>query len=238
MVGKYIIEKFAKIPTDVEPSSEYIYRETIADKNTLVIGISQSGETADTITAIKQVKEKGSHIAIITNRTDSTMARLADSLLPVDAGIEVSVAATKSYMAQLISLYLLAIKIMEAKDKTVASNNEIKILKQELIELPNKIEAMLENKTTLMRLTKQVKIYPQYLRNVHVTDKEAAQNDPDVQAAVTKAAEELGDEGRILVRPSGTEPLVRVMVEATTDEICRDKVLDVVRVIKEKGYMK
>ncbi|MBO6046469.1 MAG: phosphoglucosamine mutase [Erysipelotrichaceae bacterium] len=100
------------------------------------------------------------------------------------------------------------------------------------------LEAMLENKTSLMRLTKKVKIYPQYLRNVHVTDKEAAQADPDVQAAVAKAEKELGNDGRILVRPSGTEPLVRVMVEATTDEICRDKVLDVVRVIKDKGYMK
>ena len=108
MVGKYIIEKYAQIPVDVEVSSEYIYRDTIADKNTLVIGISQSGETADTITAIKQVKENKSHIAIITNRPDSTMARLADSLIPVNAGIEISVAATKSYMAQLISLYLLA----------------------------------------------------------------------------------------------------------------------------------
>ncbi|MBQ7286127.1 MAG: glutamine--fructose-6-phosphate transaminase (isomerizing), partial [Candidatus Gastranaerophilales bacterium] len=65
LVGKYIIEKFTKIPVDVESSSEYIYRDTIADENTLVIGISQSGETADTITAIKQVKENNSHIAII-----------------------------------------------------------------------------------------------------------------------------------------------------------------------------
>ena len=72
-------------------------------------------DKADTITAIKQVKENNSHIAIITNRADSTMARLADSLIPVNAGIEVSVAATKSYMAQLISLYLLAIHLSEVK---------------------------------------------------------------------------------------------------------------------------
>ena len=93
LVGKYIIEELTKIPVDVEASSEYIYRNTIADENTLVIGISQSGETADTITAIKQVKEKNSHVLIITNRKDSAMARLADSLLPINAGIEVSVAA-------------------------------------------------------------------------------------------------------------------------------------------------
>ena len=162
MVGKYIIEKYAGIPTDVEPSSEYIYRETIADENTLVIGISQSGETADTITAIKQVKEKKSHIIIITNRADSTMARLADSLLPVSAGIEVSVAATKSYMAQLISLYMLAIYLMEQKGIT-KYNDEIINLKQELIELPNKIEALLENTDDVKVLAKKYSSYKDFI---------------------------------------------------------------------------
>ena len=162
MVGKYIIEKYAGIPTDVEPSSEYIYRETIADENTLVIGISQSGETADTITAIKQVKEKNSHIIIITNRADSTMARLADSLLPVSAGIEVSVAATKSYMAQLISLYMLAIYLMEQKGIT-KYNDEIINLKQELIELPNKIEALLENTDDVKALAKKYSSYKDFI---------------------------------------------------------------------------
>ena len=75
MVGKYLIEDFCGISVDVEPSSEYIYRKTITDKNTLVIGVSQSGETADTITAVRQAKSKGSHILIVTNRPDSTMAR-------------------------------------------------------------------------------------------------------------------------------------------------------------------
>ena len=162
MVGKYIIEKYAGIPVDVEASSEYIYRDTIADEKTLVIGISQSGETADTITAIKQVKEKGSHIAIITNRTDSTMARLADSLIPVNAGIEVSVAATKSYMAQLISLYLLAIYLNEAKgiDKY---KDEISLLKQEMIELPNKIEALLENTSEIQRVAKKYSSFKNFI---------------------------------------------------------------------------
>lgn len=162
LVGKYIIEKFAQIPVDVEASSEYIYRDTIADENTLVIGISQSGETADTITAIKQVKAKNSHIAIITNRADSTMARLADSLLPVNAGIEVSVAATKSYMAQLISLYLLAGHLSEAKG-IVEYKDNLKALKQELIELPNKIEAMLENTDEIKRIAKKYSSYKDFI---------------------------------------------------------------------------
>ena len=162
MVGKYIIEKYAKIPVDVEASSEYIYRDTIADKNTLVIGISQSGETADTITAIKQVKAKGSHIAIITNRADSTMARLADSLLPVNAGIEVSVAATKSYMAQVISLYMLAIYLSEEKDLK-EYKDEIKKLKKELVELPNKIEQLLENSKNIKEIAKKYSSYKNFI---------------------------------------------------------------------------
>ena len=139
MIGKYIIEDFCGIPVDVEPASEFIYRRTITDEKTLVIGVSQSGETADTITAVRQAKALGSHILIVTNRPDSTMAREADSLIPVNAGIEVSVAATKSYMAQVLSFYLLAIYMAEVKGK-----NNLEKLKHELIILPQKIEEILE----------------------------------------------------------------------------------------------
>lgn len=152
MVGKYIIEDFCGIPVDVEPSSEYIYRKTITDKNTLVIGVSQSGETADTITAVRQAKNRGSHILIITNRPDSTMAREADSLVPVNAGIEVSVAATKSYMAQLISFYLLAIYMAEVKNSM--STKELSDLKHELIVLPQKIEKVLSHKEDIQKCAK------------------------------------------------------------------------------------
>lgn len=152
MVGKYLIEEFCNIPVDVEASSEYIYRKTVSDKNTLVIGVSQSGETADTITAIKQSKAKGSHVLIITNRPDSTMAREADSLVPVNAGIEVSVAATKSYTAQLISFYLLAIYMAEVKQS--ANADFLKELKRELIILPQKIERILAHKEEIQKCAK------------------------------------------------------------------------------------
>lgn len=153
MVGKYIIEDFCGIPVDVEPSSEYIYRKTITDENTLVIGVSQSGETADTITAVRQAKKKGSHILIVTNRPDSTMAREADSLIPVNAGIEVSVAATKSYMAQLISFYLLAIYMAEVKE--TLSKEEITNLKHELILLPQKIDNILTHKEEIQKVARK-----------------------------------------------------------------------------------
>ena len=153
MVGKYIIEDICGIPVDVEPASEFIYRRTITDENTLVIGVSQSGETADTITAIRQAKKLGSHILIVTNRPDSTMAREADSLIPVNAGIEVSVAATKSYMAQVISFYLLTIYIAEVKESF--EKEKINNLKHELIVLPQKIEKVLAHKEEIQLCAKK-----------------------------------------------------------------------------------
>lgn len=152
MVGKYIIEDFCNIAVDVEPSSEYIYRKTVTDKSTLVIGVSQSGETADTLTAIKQSKAKGSHALIITNRPDSVMAREADSLVPINAGIEVSVAATKSYTAQLISFYLLALYMAEVKESLDAKT--LTELKKELILLPQKVERILAHKEDIQKCAK------------------------------------------------------------------------------------
>ena len=147
MVGKYIIEAFCGIPVDVEPSSEYIYRKTVTDEHTLVIGVSQSGETADTLTAIKQAKAKGSHVLIITNRPDSAMAREADSLIPVSAGIEVSVAATKSYIAQLTSFYLLALYMAETKESL--PEVELNEIKSEMLILPQKIDQILAHKENI-----------------------------------------------------------------------------------------
>jgi len=152
MIGKYLIEDFCNIAVDVEPSSEYIYRKTVTDKNTLVIGVSQSGETADTITAIKQSKAKGSHVLIVTNRPDSTMAREADSLIPVNAGIEVSVAATKSYTAQLVSFYLLAIFMAEVKGSL--DETFLKELKRDMVALPQKVETVLAHKEEIQKCAK------------------------------------------------------------------------------------
>lgn len=97
------------------------------------------------------------------------------------------------------------------------------------------MEVVLEKKETLAKLADELQIYPQVLKNVRVRDKEAAQADRDVQAEVQKVADELKDTGRILVRPSGTEPLIRVMVEAPTDAICEKYVAQVVDMIEKKG---
>lgn len=98
------------------------------------------------------------------------------------------------------------------------------------------MEVMMARKKKMSELAEDLTIYPQVLVNVRVTDKKAAQNDPDVQAAVQNVADQLGDTGRILVRESGTEPVVRVMVEAETEDICHKHVDDVVDVIKKNGW--
>lgn len=99
------------------------------------------------------------------------------------------------------------------------------------------MEAMLAKKKPLSELAAPVEFYPQVLKNVRVKSKPEAQNDPDVQAAVNAVTEELGDEGRILVRESGTEPVIRVMVEAGSDEVCEKYVDQVIEVIKSKGHL-
>ena len=98
------------------------------------------------------------------------------------------------------------------------------------------MEAMLAKEKPLSELAAPVVFYPQVLKNVRVKSKPDAQNDPDVQAAVQKVADELGDTGRILVRESGTEPVIRVMVEADTEEICERHVDAVIKVIEAKGH--
>ena len=98
------------------------------------------------------------------------------------------------------------------------------------------MEVVLESKMSLAKLAEPVTIFPQLLKNVRVTDKNDTMNDADVLASVKKVEEALGNNGRILVRGSGTEPLVRVMVEAESDEICAKYVDEVIAVIKSKGY--
>ena len=98
------------------------------------------------------------------------------------------------------------------------------------------MEVLCAKKVPMSKLSEGFRMYPQVLENVKVADKAAAQNDPAVQAAVQQVADALGDAGRILVRESGTEPLIRVMVEAESDEVCRKYVDEVVNTIKDRGF--
>ena len=98
------------------------------------------------------------------------------------------------------------------------------------------MEVMLAKEKKMSELASPVVFYPQVLKNIRVKSKPDAQNDPDVQAAVKRVGDELGDDGRILVRESGTEPVIRVMVEAGSDEICEKYVDQVIDVIRAKGH--
>lgn len=116
-IGKYYIEKYANIKTDVYYASEYRYQKNFFTKDTLVILISQSGETADTLAALKLAKENGIDTLAIVNRRDSSIAREAGSVIYTEAGIEVAVATTKAYLAQVLILLLLAFKDNDKEDK-------------------------------------------------------------------------------------------------------------------------
>lgn len=117
LVGKYFIEKVARVPVSVEPASEFRYTDSFVDPDTLVIVISQSGETGDTLAAMREAKSKGGRIVAITNVEGSTIAREAHSVLHTLAGAEVSVASTKAFMAQLATLYLVGIQLAMEQEK-------------------------------------------------------------------------------------------------------------------------
>lgn len=155
MFAKFLWEAWLKIPVQVEAASEYIYRENITNEHSLVIGISQSGETADTITAVKQARAKGAQILIFTNREDSSIVRQADCVVPLKAGIEVSVAATKSYTAQLAALYWVGLYLVEQKNSLPAE--QLAALKQDLCELPAKMEEILSNAAAVKSVADKLK---------------------------------------------------------------------------------
>ncbi len=113
LVGRYVIEELARIPVEVDVSSEFRYRTPIVDRRTLVVAVSQSGETADTLAAVREAKKRGARIIAVCNVIGSSLAREADGVLYTYAGPEISVASTKAYTAQLTMFYLLALKLAD-----------------------------------------------------------------------------------------------------------------------------
>src|ERR671914_906452 len=115
VVGRYVIEEWARIPVEPDIASEWIYRNPVIDQNTLVIGISQSGETRDTVGAMRLAREKGAHTVAITNMMGSHITREVDSSLYTRCGLEVGVAASKTFTAQVALLYLIGLKFAEIR---------------------------------------------------------------------------------------------------------------------------
>ena len=151
LIGEYLIEEFARIPVEVEYASEFRYRNPIITEKDIVIAISQSGETADTMAALKMAKEKGAFIYGICNVVDSSIARITDAGSYTHAGPEIGVASTKAFTAQLTILSLIALKL--GKHNGNLSNQEFMKLIAELDSLPKKVEEVLE---TTHEITKEI----------------------------------------------------------------------------------
>ncbi|MEK6649323.1 MAG: glutamine--fructose-6-phosphate transaminase (isomerizing) [Actinomycetota bacterium] len=152
MVAKYAIEKWAKITVEVELASEFRYRDSVIDNQTLVIAISQSGETMDTLMALRHAKEAGARVLAVCNTNSSTIPRESDAVLYTHAGPEIAVASTKAFLTQVIAVYLIGLYLAQVRG--VMSDVEVKNLFNEMVELPGKIEQILETVEPLRELTR------------------------------------------------------------------------------------
>ena len=152
LVAKYAIEKWAKIPVDVEIASEFRYRDPIIDAGTLVIAISQSGETMDTLMAVRHAKAAGGRVLAICNTNSSTIPRESDAVLYTHAGPEIAVASTKALLTQMVAVYLIGLHLAQVNG--ALKDAEVESLYKELLELPGKIEQILETVEPLRALTR------------------------------------------------------------------------------------
>lgn len=150
VVGKYVIEEMTRIPVEVSVASEFRYCNPIITERTLVVLISQSGETADTIAAMREAKRLGARTFAIVNAVGSTIAREADDVLYTWAGPEIAVATTKAYSTQLTAVYLLSLHIADALGKLGEEQN--KAIQEALLTLPENIEKILQNKEEIQHM--------------------------------------------------------------------------------------
>ena len=153
MVAKYAIEKWAKIPVDVEIASEYRYRDPIVDKNSLVIAISQSGETMDLLMAVRHAKAAGARVLAVCNTNSSTIPRESDAVLYTHAGPEIAVASTKAFLTQIVAVYLIGLKLAQVNG--ALNEQEIRAIYEQMLELPGKVEQILETIEPLRELTRK-----------------------------------------------------------------------------------
>ncbi len=155
LVGRYAIEKFAQIPVEPDIASEFRYREPFIDQNTLLIVISQSGETLDTLAAIREAKRKGARILSVTNVVGSSVARESDDVFYTWAGPEIAVASTKAYTTQMTALYMIALDLALTKG-TITEEFYFDMIEKMKV-LPAKVEKILENYEDIKQVAKEIK---------------------------------------------------------------------------------
>ncbi|HEV2801420.1 MAG TPA: glutamine--fructose-6-phosphate transaminase (isomerizing) [Pyrinomonadaceae bacterium] len=153
LAGKYMLEQFARVPVEVDYASEFRYRDPVINERTLLVVISQSGETADTIAALREAKERGAKILSICNVQGSMITRESDGTILTHAGPEIGVASTKAFTAQMIALYLFSLYLGQLRG--ALSQDEAKYHAQELAELPVKIEHLLSESDSLEELARE-----------------------------------------------------------------------------------
>ena len=153
LAGKYMIESLARVPVEVDYASEFRYREPVLSETDLIIVISQSGETADTIAAMREAKQAGCKILAICNVQGSMITREADGTILTHAGPEIGVASTKAFTAQMVALYLFAMYLGEVRG--IIDETRAKKLAQDLAELPLKIEQLLNDADSIEELSKE-----------------------------------------------------------------------------------
>lgn len=155
LIAKYALEDWSKIPVDVELASEFRYRKPVLTKNTLVITISQSGETMDTLMALRHAKELGAQTLAVCNTIGSTIPRESDAVIYTHAGPEIAVASTKALLTQIVALQLIGLFI--AQENQRLENSAITIVRVEMLSLPNKVEEILETVEPLREMTRGFK---------------------------------------------------------------------------------
>src|SRR5918912_2064990 len=153
LAGKYMIEQLARVAVDVDYASEFRYRDPVMDEDTLLLVISQSGETADTIAALREAKELGSKVLAICNVQGSMIVREADGTILTHAGPEIGVASTKAFTGQMVALYLLGLYLGQVRG--ALSKDQARFHAQELAQLPVKLEHLLNNSDGVEELSKE-----------------------------------------------------------------------------------
>lgn len=153
LVGKYIIERMTRTPVEVDVASEFRYRDPYVDENTLFIAISQSGETQDTLAALREAKSKGARVLSVVNVVGSSVARESDDVFYTWAGPEIAVASTKAYVTQLLCMYMIALYMGQLKG--TLSDQEYRSTISQLSEIPGKLETWLEDDTLVQSLARR-----------------------------------------------------------------------------------
>jgi len=161
LAGKYIFEELTGIPVEVDYSSEFRYRKILLGKKDLAILISQSGETADTIAALRACREAGSYILALTNVMGSTISREADSVMYIKAGLEIGVATTKAFVGQLMCLYILSLYFAQVRE--TLDSSEISKIISELIKIPQLVEISLLKDPEIVKLSEEFYKYHNFL---------------------------------------------------------------------------